>query len=159
MRAFTLVAAFNAASGDMPYSTINSSSSAFVPCVNTPTSLPLQMVTPDASAALNIAFFCTMPAGSGSMPFFQPRYRVVLSVADNVGQNETLRCFINANTSGVAMSPCSMPSTPAMTARVMPSTVLACATTGRPLDTDVRTIAAHSSVVKVGRASPRGPHR
>jgi hypothetical protein len=49
----------------MPYATMSSTSRALSPCVNTPASLPLRIVTPAASAALKLSRFLTIDAGSG----------------------------------------------------------------------------------------------
>ena len=98
-----------------------SSSRALSPCVNTPTSLPLRIVTPASSAALKLARLRAIDGGLGASPFFQPAYCDVASPAASVGQSATLCSFISRNTSGVPASPCSIVSTPASTARRIPS--------------------------------------
>ena len=64
---------------------------------------------------------------------------------------------MSRKTSAVPWSPCSTVSTPASTARRIPSAVIACAATGRPYPWAVSTSTRSSSWVNVGRASPLGP--
>ena len=116
-------------------------------------------MTPASSAALKLARLRVIPAGSGPSPFFQPAYCEVASPAASVGQSATLCSFISLKISGVPASPCSIVSTPPRIARRMPSAVLECATTGRPLLRAVSTIVLISSSEKVGAASPRAPQR
>ncbi len=116
----------------MPYSTMASSSRTLSPCVNTPTSPPNTIVTPEASAALKLACL-SVTRGTVFTPFFQPsKYTAYASAAAIVGQYATPFCFMSWNTASVPWSPCSIVRTPASVARVMPSGVIACATTGRP---------------------------
>ena len=79
------VAARIASIGDMPSLTIQVSSRALVPCANTPTSLPLPMVTPTLRASAKARAACCM-AGVGAPPrtcFW--KYSPVASGAVRVG--------------------------------------------------------------------------
>jgi imidazolonepropionase-like amidohydrolase len=112
-----------------------------------------------AIAALRLAFFSVTRGGSASAPRRQPRYERIASPAATVGHSTMPFSAISRNTWGVPPSPCSIDSTPATAARRMPSAVLACATTGRPLLRATSTMCVSSSTVNVGRLSPLGPQR
>ena len=98
------------------------------------------------------------PRRLGALPFFQPAYCAVASPAASVGQKPTFFSPISFQISCVPPSPCSMVSTPASIARRMPSAVGVGG--DRPAAAfATSTIAASSSSVNVGRASPFGPQR
>jgi hypothetical protein len=95
--ALTVVAARNASVGVMPSLTIHSSSRALLPCANTPTSLPLPMITPTLRASLKACAACAMPA-VGVVPrtcFW--KYSPIASGAVRVGMYAVPRSAIRRN--------------------------------------------------------------
>ena len=130
-----------------------SSSRAFSPCGNVPTSLPLMIVTPASSAALKLAFFRCAAGESGLAGGQGPAPAVI------VGHSATWCSTISLNTSGVPSPPCSIVSTPASAARRIPSAVFAWTATGTPALFAVSTASFSSSIENVGREPAIGPQR